>query len=318
MNVRSLAAALALALASPAAGAAPAAAQTLPVLRIAVLPTDSVSEAFDAVELGIFKRDGLDVQLTMLSNGPAVAAAVAGGSADIGATSLVNLAIAHEHGAPFGLIAPAGVYSSRAATIGLVVLKSSPIHSAKDLNGKIVGVDSLKSLATTTTSAWADRNGGDAKSLKFAEMGFGLMGPALESGRVDAAYIAEPALDNVLAGSGRLLAKPLDAVANTFVLGAWFSTVDFAAQHPDLIRRFAHAMVETADWANKNPRPAGAILAKYTQTPVNDRIPRLPQAGTFDPAMVQPLLDACAKYGLLDRPIAASELYVPEIIPKSS
>jgi NitT/TauT family transport system substrate-binding protein len=316
MNVRSLAALLALALAT-AAAPAPAAAQSLPVLRIAVLPTDSVSEAFDALELGIFKRDGLDVQLTMLSNGPAVAAAVAGGAVDIGASSLVNLAIAHQHGVPIGLIAPAGIYSSRAATIGLVVLKSSPIRSAKDLDGKIVGVDSLKSLATTTTSAWADRNGGDAKSLKFVEMGFGPMGAALESGRVDAAYIAEPALDAVLAGSGRLLAKPLDAVANTFVLGAWFSTLDFAAQHPDLIRRFVQAMIETADWANKNPRAAGAILAKYTQTPVNDTIPRLPQAGTFDPAMVQPLLDACAKYGVLDRPIAATELYVPQIMPKA-
>jgi NitT/TauT family transport system substrate-binding protein len=315
MNVRPLAALLALALATTAAPA-PAAAQSLPVLRIAVLPTDSVSEAFDALELGIFKRDGLDVQLTMLSNGPAVAAAVAGGAADIGASSLVNLAIAHQHGVPIGLIAPAGIYSSRAATIGLVVLKSSPIRTAKDLDGKIVGVDSLKSLATTTTSAWADRNGGDAKSLRFVEMGFGPMGAALESGRVDAAYIAEPALDAVLAGSGRLLAKPLDAVANTFVLGAWFSTLDFAAQHPDLIRRFVQAMIETADWANKNPRAAGAILAKYTQTPVNDNIPRLPQAGTFDPAMVQPLLDACAKYGVLDRPIAATELYVPQIMPK--
>jgi NitT/TauT family transport system substrate-binding protein len=318
MNVRSIALALALALAGASATAAPAPAQTLPVLRIAVLPTDSVSEAFDALELGIFKRNGLDVQLTMLSNGPAVAAAVAGGAADIGASSLVNLAIAHQHGVPIGLIAPAGIYSSQAATIGLVVLKSSPIRTAKDLNGKIVGVDSLKSLATTTTSAWADRNGGDAKTLKFAEMGFGPMGAALETGRVDAAYIAEPTLDTVLAGSGRLLAKPLDAVASKFVLGAWFSTLDFANQHPDIIHRFVQAMIETADWANKNPHAAGTILAKYTQTPVNDAIPRLPQAGTFDPAMVQPLLDACVKYGVLDRPIAASELYVPEIMPKAS
>jgi NitT/TauT family transport system substrate-binding protein len=309
-------AALALVGALLTAASAAARAQTLPVLRIAVLPTDSVSEAFDAVELGIFKRNGLDVQLTMLSNGPAVAAAVAGGAADIGATSLVNLAIAHERGLPFGLIAPAGVYSSQAATIGLVVLKSSSIHTAKDLSGKVVGVDSLKSLATTTTSAWADRNGGDASSLKFAEMGFGLMGAALEAGRVDAAYVAEPALDNVLAGSGRLLAKPLDAVANKFVLGAWFSTLDYAHQHPDVIHRFVQAMIETADWANKNPHEAGVILSKYTQTPVNDKIPRLPQAGTFDPAMVQPLLDASAKYGVLDRPIAATDLYVPEISAK--
>ena len=284
-------------------------AQPLATIRIGVLPTDSTGQAYYAQELGMFKRAGISAELIRLQGGPAVAAAVASGAVDIGAASIVNLAVAHLHGLPFVLLAPAGIYSNRTATIGLVVPRASTVRNARDLNGKTIAVDALSSLSTIGTQVWVDRNGGDAKSLKFVELGFGQMGAALAAGHIDAAFIPEPTLDNVLADEGRLLARPLDAVANEFALGAWFATADYVKNHPDIVARFDGAMAESSDWANRNTAASGQILEKYTSIALSAKTPRLRYSGSFETAPIQPLIDTAAKYGLLDRPFPANELY---------
>jgi hypothetical protein len=55
-----------------------ATAQTPPLipLKIGIIPIESAAEAFYAVEMGFFKQQGLDVQLEMMQNGSAIAAAV--------------------------------------------------------------------------------------------------------------------------------------------------------------------------------------------------------------------------------------------------
>ena len=81
--------ALALALAS---GASPATSQTeMTTLRIASTPIDVGAEVYYAQALGMFKQAGLDVQIQSIDNGAAIAAAVAGGAADIGQSNVVSL-----------------------------------------------------------------------------------------------------------------------------------------------------------------------------------------------------------------------------------
>jgi NitT/TauT family transport system substrate-binding protein len=290
-------------------GVNPAGAQAQQAIKIAVLPSDSVSLAFYAIDRGSFKRAGIDAELVPLQSGPAIAAAVASGAADFGAANIIALAVAHEKGLPFTAIAPAGVYTSRAVTVGLVVPKSSTIRSAKELEGRIVAVDSLKTLGTIATSAWMDRNGGDSKTLKYVELPFGQMDAALAAGRVDAAFLPEPALSNVLDGAGRLLAAPLDAIAPELQLGAWFSSTDYAKLHPDIIRKFVGVMAETAAWAEANKGATAAIYEKYTKIRVTDQTPRMLQSGRVDVAQIQPLIDAAAKYGVLTRSFGAADLF---------
>ena len=290
-------------------GVNPAAAQSRQAIKIAVLPSDSVSLAYYAIDRDSFKRAGIDAELVPLQSGPAIAAAVASGAADFGASNVIALAVAHEKGVSFTAIAPAGVYTSRAVTVGLVVPKTSTIRSAKELEGRIVAVDSLKTLGTIATSAWMDHNGGDSKTLKYVELPFGQMGAALAAGRVDAAFLPEPALSNVLNGPGRLLAAPLDAIAPELQLGAWFSSTDYAKRHPDVIRKFVDVMAENAAWADSNKGATAAIYEKYTKIRITDQTPRMLQSGRVEVAQIQPLIDAAAKYGALTRSFSAAELF---------
>jgi NitT/TauT family transport system substrate-binding protein len=286
----------------------PARAQQEPV-KIAVLPSDSASLAYYALDRGSFKKEGLAVELLPLQSGPAIAAAVASGAADFGAANIIALAVAREKGLPFVAVSPAGVYTSKAATQGLVVPKNSSLKTAKSLAGHVIAVDSLKTLATISISAWTDRNGGDSTALKYVELPFGQMGAALDTGRVEAAFIPEPILSNVLAGNARLLAAPLDAIASELQLGAWFTRADYFKAHPDIVRSVVAVLAENAVWAMANKAAAGQAYQRQTKIPITDRTQRMQQSGRADFAQLQPLIDAAAKYGVLKASFPARELY---------
>ena len=291
-----------------AAGAPPATAQQPPVLRVATTPIDIGGQVLWAKEEGFLKKAGVDAEITLINNGAAIAAAVASGAVDIGQANLVSLATAHERGLPFVLIAPGGFYTSTEPTTALVVAKSSPVKSAKDLSGKTIAVSGIKNITQVGASAWLDQNGGDVGSVKWIELPFPQMAPALAASRVDAAVIAEPELSDSLAHDARLLAPVYTSIAKEFLIGAWFARADWVKAHPDAVKRFAAAIAETSRWANAHHAESAKVLEKYTKQPISASIRRVRWADRLDPAEVQPLIDASAKYKVIKAPFPAAEL----------
>jgi NitT/TauT family transport system substrate-binding protein len=278
-----------------------------PPLRIATTPIDIGAQVLWAKDEGFLKKAGLDADVTLIANGAAIAAAVASGAVDIGQSNLVSLAAAHERGLPFVLIAPGGFYTSGEPTTAMLVAKSSPVKSAKDLNGKTIAVSGIKNITQVGASAWLDQNGGDPGSVHWIEMPFPQMAGALAAGRIDAAVVAEPELSDALGHDARLLAPVYTAVAKEFLIGAWFARADWAKAHPDVVKRFAAAIVETSRWANAHHAESAKILEKYTKQPISPKIHRVRWAERLDAASAQPLIDASAKYKVLKAPFPAAE-----------
>jgi NitT/TauT family transport system substrate-binding protein len=291
-----------------------ATAQDLPIVRVGELPIDIAAQAYYAQDLGWFKKAGLEVTITTMQSAPVLAAAVAGGALDIGASSFTTLAIARERGVKFACIAPAGAYSSDRGGSSLVVSKSSQMRTAKDLNGKTVALDAVKNITSVALHAWMDKNGGDFATVRLFELPVPQMGVAIKAGRVDAAFISEPALSEAIAsGDLEAIAKPFDAIAKSWILGAWFTTADYAASHGDIVRKFAGVMQDTARWANANQNASGKILEKYTKIAVTSTTNRVHYPETFRATEMQPLIDASAKYGLLQAPFPAVDMLAPGI-----
>jgi NitT/TauT family transport system substrate-binding protein len=288
----------------------PAAAQT-GKLRVAGIPIDVGAGSYYALDQGFFAKHGLDVEVTSLANGAVVAAAVAGGSLDIGDGNTVAIATAHERGIPFKLIAPSGAFNSHDPTDGVVVLDSSPYKSAKDLVGKIIGVNALRNIAEVYVRAWLDQNGVNSNQVKYVEVTFSEMGPALTTGRIDAVAPEEPMLTNLLSNGGRLIGTPGSAIAPIWVEGGFFCTTEFAAAHPDIIKKVADAIADANLWANKNPGASAAILNKYAKTPLNPKQHRCFYPPRLDARQLQPLIDATAKYGILKATFPAKDLFAP-------
>jgi len=286
-----------------------ASAQAPGVIRVIALPIDSGAQPFIAQAKGFFKKAGVDVTITpSTSNGAAVAAAVASGTADVGQSNIVSIAAAREQGLPFVIIAGSKLSVAALHQNALVVAAGSPIRTARDLNGKTIAVPGLKAIAAVGTGAWIDRNGGDSSTVKLLETPFSAMAAAVAAGRVDAADIPQPQLDDALKDKKlRVLADPYEAIAPQFLVGCWFTTASWAKAHPDLLRAFTSAMREAADWANRNPAETARIVGQLTHGPVSlSALPRY--ATTLDPKQMQPLLDAAARYGVLKSSLPAAEL----------
>jgi NitT/TauT family transport system substrate-binding protein len=286
-------------------------AQTPIALRVATLASDSGAQVFYAQDMGFFKRAGLDVTITVMNPAP-IPAAVESKTFDIAEINVATLAAAREHGQPFVLIAPSAVYSKKLRpTDGIVVARDSPIRLPRDFNGKTFAVNGLQNIGQVTTEQWIDKNGGDSSTVKFVEMSNSLMVTAIEEGRVDAGEMNEPTLDAALARGERTLGTGYSAVADTFEIGGWFCTGDYAAAHPDIIRKFATVMADTARWANAHQAESGPILEKWTKLTVAPTMPRVTYGERLSAAVTQPLIDVSAKYHLLRQSIAATELFAP-------
>lgn len=282
-------------------------------ITVAGIPIDVGAEGYYARDQGFFQKAGLDAEITSAASGPAIAAAVAGGSVTFGDANFISLAQAHERGLPFVLVAPGGAYSSASPTAGLVVGKSSAVRKAADLNGKTIGVATLRSLSEIVLRAWLDKSGGDMSTVRLLEIPYIQMPAAIEAGRIDAGILEEPGLSQALSSDDRLLAPIYDAIGKRFLEGAWFCTIDYAKTHPDVVRRFADAIAATARWANANHDASLAILSKYTKVAPPPTMHRIYYPERLQVEDVQPLIDAAAKYGAIQGSFPAREFFAPGI-----
>lgn len=286
-------------------------------LRVAAVPIDISAAVFYAQAQGFFKKHNLDVELVVMRNGPATAAAVVGGSLDFGTAAVVTIANARQSGIPFVLVAPSAAYSSKQPTGALIALANSPLHTAKDLVGKTVAVTSIKGVSEMATWAWLDKSGLAPDVAKFVELTYADMPGALASNRVDAVVAEEPTQSLLLANGCRIVANVNDAIGDEWLGGGWFCLQDYANTHADAVRRFADAIAETAVWANKNHDASAKILEAYSHQPISPNQKRAFYPERVDPALLQPLIDISAKYGVLKASFPAKDVIAIQVLRPS-
>jgi NitT/TauT family transport system substrate-binding protein len=307
--LRSIAAAVAVLLAIPCT--LPAQTVKAPLtLHVGAIPSEVAGELFYGIDTGIFKKDGLDVEIQFFNNGSAIAAAVASGALDLGLSDMMSVISAHSRGVPFVYAAPGLLSTIKAPTFGLLVPGGSTIRDGKDFDGKSMAVSGLRNIAQIAASAWIDANGGDSKTVRFVEVPFPALVPALAQGTIDSSVANEPWMTLATDKGNRLIFMEKGALAPAFLLSGWVTTRDWTTKNPDALKRFAGAIREIAVWANKNPQASTPILAKYTKLDIGvvTRMHRGEFAERFAPGYVQPVIDAAARYGAIAAPFPAAAI----------
>jgi NitT/TauT family transport system substrate-binding protein len=283
--------------------------QSLTKLTVFTTASDPSGAVFYAKDNGTFEKHGLDVTIDVANESSLAVSSVVSGTVQVGYTNIISIEQAFRKGLAISLIAPAAVNDYTRQTNWIVVPKNSPMKSMLDLQGKIVGTAPLKSLGDFSTNAWVDTHGGDSSKIKWVEMPYVACGPAMDDGRIDAAFLIEPYATNFRATT-RKLGWPYEAIAKHFLGGGYFSTQAWAAANPDLVQRFAAAIVEASAWANKNPNLSAPIIEKYTHVDAATlAIIQRPVLGTvLLAADVQPTIDFAAKFKFIDSSFNAADL----------
>jgi NitT/TauT family transport system substrate-binding protein len=280
-------------------------------VRVAGPPTEDLTSFYYALKSGALARAALDFELVPTSSGAAATTAVIAGTYEIAKTSLIAVFTAHLRGIPVVIVGPELVYTSRNAFALLQVANDSALRGGADLNGKVVGVPALGDLNQLATRAWVDKNGGDSKTLKFVEVPNAAMVPALQQHRIDAAMLQSPQLDASLADrSTRTLGDGYGAIAPNFYLGCFIARSDWVAKNGDLLRRFNRVMAEASTYVNTHPSETTPLVAELTKINLAniEKMHRSLIGTTLESGLVQPLIDAAAKYELISRAFPAREV----------
>jgi NitT/TauT family transport system substrate-binding protein len=287
-------------------------AQTPPLIRVGAGPDDPSIPLLYAVQSGMYAKAGLNVEIVRLSGAAAVAAALAGGSLELGKGAPMTIVPAIAKGLPFTIIGSSGFYTLGTPQVGLVVLKDSPIKTAKDLNGKTLAGISLQDQNVLSTLAWMDKNGGDSSSLHYVEIPASASLAAMEQGRIVGSALYEPVLTSAIeSGKVRVLADTYEAVGNHWPVAVLFGATKWIDEHRDAVRRFLTVTQEanlyvTAHEADMQPLQAqyGGVIDPALFSKMHHATRGVP----IEPSDLQPVLDVLLKYKAIASPLKASDI----------
>jgi NitT/TauT family transport system substrate-binding protein len=280
-------------------------------IRVAGPPNEGYKDVYYAVQSGLFKKYGLDVQTRITNGGAVVLAGLVGGSYEVAYSNLVPVLEAHVRGVGFQIVAPSTMFQSDQTQNAMLVAKDSPLKTAHDLNGKTIGTQSLQDLNAIAMRAWIDKNGGDSSTVHILEVPSAAAVQSLISHRIDAMALSEPLLGEALAtGQVRIFAKPQAAIADRFQAQAFVAMSDFVTQHPDAMARFSKAMHESAVYNNSHLADTVQLVSSFTAVPADviAHSVRAIDAEYASPRYIQPLIDAAAKYGMIPHVFPADDI----------
>ena len=306
----------------PVAGVAqtPPPAEQPIVLRIATTPNDEVTALLYAAQSGLFAQAGLDVRLEKQTNGGAVAAALVGGSYQIGKVSVTALFNAHAKGLPLTIVAPAAVYDGKALFSQLIMAKDFPYTDGRSLNDKTIGVDSLNGLGRVAFDTWMRKQGGNPQSVHLVEMPFSIAADAVENHRIDAyPGFVEPYLSKALAtGKFRAIPDVAGAIAPSFMYTAWVANSEWAAAHTAVLKTFTAVLTRAAIYTNSHPAATVNMMAAFTNIPAAtvQHMIRAASGTVLRESDLEPAIAAAVKDGIIDKAFPASELIDTDLVPK--
>ena len=193
----------------------------------------------------------------------------------------------------------------------IIVGKDAPIKSAKDLEGKTVAVNTLNNIVHLMAMAWVDKNGGNSAKIKFVEVPFPQMEPAIVAGKVDAISVQEPfAAVAARRPETRVLSNPWGDVLPKFLIASWFASEKWIQKNPATAQAFVRAINKGVDairadkesgraamikWAGLNPDLAGKIGLPSFEKGINEQD-------------VQVTMDLTYKYKMISKPLKAKEV----------
>ena len=288
-------------------------AQTLEKIRFTGVATDDLTPVFYAIQNGLYKKAGLDVEFIGASSGTAATQAIVSGTYEIGKGSSIASLVAHLRGLPLTIIGNGAIWDPKNPFSQMLVASDSPYKTGADLNGKVASAAALNDLVELAIVAWVDKNGGDSKTMKWVEIPNSASGAALIEHRTDVTMLNEPQVTAALAtGKTRVLGEALSAIGEHFALTIYFSHNDWLSKHVDAAKTFDKVTYEAAQYTNTHRPETVEMMSGITKIPIEvfRKMVRVAHSTSTDPAMLQPVIDVAAKYKNISRAFPAKEAYL--------
>lgn len=272
------------------------------------------------VQEGIFKKHGLDIEISTFAGDAKMQQALAAGSIDIGIGSGPGLAFVAKGAPDLGVAEEAGPPLG----ITLAVLAKSPITALADLKGKIASISSVGSQTEWMIRELSRQQGWGPDGIKMVALGaVPAQLAALRTGEVDAVpFDITTAYKLQQAGEVRILLKFGDIVKN-YVNHVIYASDGVMAHHPDELRRFLAAWFETVAFVKSHKEDTVRIAAAVLEIPqpvvgrvYDETIRMLSDNGRFDPKGLAVLRRSFVEMKMLPAEPDMAKLYTEKFLPR--
>jgi len=222
---------------------------------------------FVAVQEGFFARNGLNVQLKILTSGNDVNKALQTGEAELGGTSNTSLVAARNAGETLKAVgsemndATSTTYAGPLAIIGRAD-RGIKADDPKSLVGKKIGTQ------TGTTNEeylhrWLKANGIALSQVKIVPLSTSDHPVSVVKGDVDAVSSWEPYVAQEvrqLGANAVVVSRGTPLIGYVIGVAAMDSVI---AQHPDTLQKLIAGLAEAAQWIRQNRQEAATIATNF-------------------------------------------------------
>lgn len=248
-----------------AAMPAPASAAEALLVGTSHQTADAELPATVGIELGIFEKHGLDVKITDFGGGSRMVQAMAAGSIGIGTGAGSEMALIAK-GAPMLAVCED---ASTLPYFSVGVPYDSPLHSLDELKGKKVGITTEGSLTAWLARELAGHEGWQADAIDIVAIGGNpaAVAAALRAHLVDANIGSTMEIEDMEAHKIARVLAPASTFIGRTAAGVIYASDDMMKRHPDTIRRYIAAYLETTRYISTHKDETVTIESRITHYP---------------------------------------------------
>jgi len=270
---------------------------------------------------GIFKRHGVEIEISNFGGDARLQQAMAADGIDIALGSGPGLAFIVKGSPAKGIAAMAGP----PLLFALVVRNDDTIKRADDLRGHKVGVSTVGSVTSWIITEVSRQKGWGVDGMMQVAIGDDANRiAALKTRSIDAAIVnLAQALNFVQRGEGRVLLR-FGELVKDFHIHVIFATDKAIAQKPDGLRAFLAGWFETIAFMRKNKAATVEIAREVmgTDAPTaadiyTELMPMFSDTGRFDPKALAVLRKSFVEMKTLPEEPDMSKLYTEAFLPKN-
>jgi NitT/TauT family transport system substrate-binding protein len=207
-----------------------------------------------AEQLGYFKAEGLEVEISDFAGGSRALQAVVGGSADIVSGAYEHTINLQSKGQKF----QAFVLQGRAPAISMGISPKTMPHykTVADLKGKKIGISAPGSSTNMVANLILSRAGIQAGDVSFIGVGTAAGAlTALRSGQIDAMSNVDPVMTMLeqkgeirIIADTRTLKGTIEVFGGVMPAGCLYAPVEFIQKNPNTVQALTNAMVHSLKW----------------------------------------------------------------------
>jgi NitT/TauT family transport system substrate-binding protein len=299
-------------------------AAALDKVKVGIPATEAFS--FMAVDygkdLGIYERNGIDVERVVLLGSAKEHQAMTAGAIDIAAGAGTDFAFLVKGAPELAVAATAGP----PLDMGFVVPYDSPAKTSDDLHGKKLGISTVGALTDWLAHRLTQVKGWDPKELVEIAVG--------SDKAAEASYIMTHQIDAMITGAssglqleetkrGRLL-FPASEIVGDFIDHAIFATNTIIKDNPGAVRAFLKGWFETIAYerAHRDETIAYAVKAMRRSPAIETKeydlvIQEFSADGKFEARALKVMARSFVELGQLDREPDLTKYYSEDFLPKT-